>query len=143
MITNPTVSSTTESFTLTSYTSSAFTYKIDEITGGLIPSFACSLPCKSCTSSDPTFCLSCFTDVSSILEMFLHATKCLTECPDGYYADEYSICKKCDDRCLTCTNATACVTCDTATTATYPFYHSVDSWCYTTCPDGYFGNSTY
>lgn len=85
LIVNPSDSTSTESFTLISYTDSTFTYTIDQITGGLIPSFACTLPCKSCLSTNLTFCLSCFTDVSSILEKDFYSNQCLTACPTSYY----------------------------------------------------------
>ncbi|CDW77580.1 UNKNOWN [Stylonychia lemnae] len=140
-ITNPADSQNTQTFQLMSYTDNTFTYKIDQITGGLIPSFACTLPCKTCSATDLTYCLSCFIDVSSIIEKYFYSNKCLTVCPSGYYAGDYQICTKCDDRCLTCNQAGKCLTCNN--TGSYPNFHGVDSMCYGTCPNGYFANSTF
>lgn len=71
-ITNPADDSSSESFTLISYTDSTFTYTIDEIDGGLIPSFGCTTPCETCAKSTPTKCLSCFTEFESILEKYYY-----------------------------------------------------------------------
>jgi hypothetical protein len=87
-ITNPPDDTSTESFTLISHTDNTFTYLIDEIDGGLIPSFGCSTPCKTCATSDTSKCYTCFTDLASILEKYYHNYQCLEECPDGYYGDD-------------------------------------------------------
>lgn len=91
-IKNPADSTSSESFTLMSYTDSTFTYTIDEIDGGLIPSFGCTTPCETCTKANPTKCLSCFTEFESILEKYYYNYQCLEECPDGYYTDDDYMC---------------------------------------------------
>ena len=61
---------TSDSFTVTSYVSNSRTYKVDEISAGLVPSLECDFPCKTCSTSSRTTCTSCFTDDSSITEKY-------------------------------------------------------------------------
>ncbi|CDW83721.1 UNKNOWN [Stylonychia lemnae] len=138
-INNPTDTQIFQSFQLTSYTDNSFTYKIDQITWGLIPSFACALPCKTCSTTDISSCLSCFTDISSQVEKYYYSNKCMPVCPSGFYAGDNQICKRCDDKCLTCNQAGKCLTCNN--TGLYPNFHSGNNMCYGTCPDGYYANS--
>ena len=62
-ITNPSTSNVNLSFTLTSYTDSSYTYSVDTITSGLVPSFNCAYPCLTCSSFSA--CTSCITNSSS------------------------------------------------------------------------------
>ncbi len=91
-ITNPPDDTSSETFTLISYTADNFLYTIDEIDGGLIPSFGCTTPCETCAKTVPTRCLTCFTEFESILEKYWYDYTCLEECPDGYYPDDEYIC---------------------------------------------------
>ena len=126
-ITNPATQGGSESFTLVTYTSSSLEFMYDKITGGLIPNYGCTLPCKTCNSVKTSQCYSCFTDVDSILEKYLYSQKCLTACPSGYYADSSYTCIKCDETCLTCKNGTSCASCNTA--GAYPYFYNAWSLC--------------
>jgi len=54
-LTNPiTNSATTASFTLETYTGSSLLYKIDTISTGLVPTFDCTYPCKTCNANQMT-----------------------------------------------------------------------------------------
>ena len=66
--------------------------------------------------------------------LFLHETKCLTVCPDGFISDpSANRCKPCTDNCLTCSGLpNACTSCDK--TSDYKFLFHDD--CITECiPD--------
>lgn len=88
-ISNPADYTNTDSFTLKSYTDNGLNFIIDQVVDGLIPGFACTLPCRTCSTSSKTQCTSCFT--SSTLP-FLSGTTCLNACPAGTYADSNKVC---------------------------------------------------
>lgn len=48
---------TTSSWTVTTITPDG--YAIDRITNGLSLTFPCNLPCQTCSSTNPSYCLSC------------------------------------------------------------------------------------
>jgi hypothetical protein len=56
-VTNPSSSTATSSFTMTSYTDSTFTYTIDTIPSGLVPGLSCNNPCLTCLSTNKTHVL--------------------------------------------------------------------------------------
>ena len=67
--TNPSIPSSS-SFTVGSYTTSAYTYKVDALSSGLTPSLEWTSPCKTCTVASKTTCTSCFTDQPSITQKY-------------------------------------------------------------------------
>jgi hypothetical protein len=102
----------------------------------LIPNYACTFPCKTCTATK-TACLSCFSNVASVTQKYLNGTSCLAACPAGFYSDSNFQCQACPSACLTCSDSSTCLTCNTSST-TSVFYNN---FCYSSCPDGTF-NST-
>ena len=68
----------------------------------------CIYPCLTCISADS--CLTCATNKTN--QTFLINNKCLTSCPQGYYAEISSLtCKNCSYPCSTCISDIACLTC--------------------------------
>ena len=54
-LTNPVTNSpTTASFTLDTYTGFPLSYRIDTISTGLVPTFDCTYPCKTCNANQMT-----------------------------------------------------------------------------------------
>ncbi|KRX07488.1 Insulin-like growth factor binding protein, N-terminal [Pseudocohnilembus persalinus] len=95
----------------------------------------CPVQCSLCTSS--TSCSSCaygyYFDTTT--------SSCVATCPNSYYAEEDGrTCDPCDSDCDTCTgpSSSECVLCSSSPTQLY--FHS-DNLCYSTCPDGYYGDS--
>ena len=86
--TNPAIPSST-SFTLGSFTTSSYTYKIDALSSGLTPSLECTSPCKTWSSTSKTTWTSWFTDQASITEKYYKSdtNTCVSSCPTGYSTD--------------------------------------------------------
>lgn len=89
-ITNPSTSNVALSFSLTSYTDSSYSYSVDTITSGLLPTFNCAYPCLACSSFSA--CTSCITNSSSEPYKYLSGNQCLKSCPNGQYTDSNFIC---------------------------------------------------
>lgn len=114
---NPLINIITSSFQIQTYTYDD--YQIDQILSGLEINFYCVYPCKSCNTSRPTQCLSCYFASDSF--RYILNEKCLNTCPDGMYKLELSYlrpnltaptCDNCTSPCQTCgENATQCLTC--------------------------------
>lgn len=79
-IQNPT-STSTSSFILSTLT--VTDYKIDTISSGLVPELECNYPCKTCSSNDKDFCLSCYTAAETGLP-YLQGSTCQASCDTGY-----------------------------------------------------------
>lgn len=120
-ITNPSNKSANSSFTLESYTDSTYTYSIDYIDGGLIPSFGCITICETCSTTNTSECYSCWQNIASIPEIFWYDYTCLQTCPSGYYGDTTTEqCTACPTECETCSDATTCLTCNMS--GSYPYF---------------------
>ena len=133
-ITNPSTNKpTTLSFSIQSYTSSAFTYTFDKVDAGLIPDFECTYPCNTCNIGQKTQCLSCIPFATDSAFPYYYSTglSCLAVCPDATYNDNY-ICLACPTECKTCSSLTKCILCDT--TGNYPYFSN--DWCVSLCPTG-------
>ena len=92
--------------------------------------------CSSCTGAYYYQCTSCNTGY------FLTASgTCSSTCPSGTYANTAtSTCISCDTSCGTCNGGskTQCLTCSSG----YFFQPSSTTTCGSTCPSGYYPNST-
>ncbi|KAL4451032.1 hypothetical protein ABPG74_021354 [Tetrahymena malaccensis] len=67
----------------------------------------CHGSCLNCTGSLSNQCTQC---VSSLM---FYNNQCLTQCPQGYYANSQNICQLCPNNlnCASCQNSTQCQTC--------------------------------
>lgn len=121
----------------------------------------CDYPCKTCLSTDPTHCLSCFSasagaaisaDSSWPSMPFLQENTCLETCSDGLYGTEVTevlagvavgidewVCEPCDYTCLKCEErADKCTQCGKGD---YLFLVEIPQLdrheCVTDCPTGF------
>ena len=109
----------------------------------------CNLPCKTCSASDPSDCLSCYASPIelSYTKLFTNASSgkgsCVDHCPQKYYHDtsSSSTCLSCDANCLTCSedDFDLCLTCPT----NHYLHDTVDQKCYASCPPGFYSTSTF
>jgi len=103
---------------------------------------SCSLPCQTCTTA--THCLSCYTAISWIPEVYLSTSSntCVDRCADGTYLTNGQ-CKPCDPSCKTCLtygtaysdgSPTTCLSCSSSKLL-------LSNQCYSSCPLGYYANN--
>ncbi len=90
----------------------------------------CHSSCKTCVGTTASDCTSC-SDQTKVL----YNNQCLDECPAGYYVGDDNICFTCSDNCLACTAYNGCTKCSAGTAI-------VKGYCKSSCPEGYFLNST-
>jgi hypothetical protein len=131
--TNPSVPAGT-SFTIRTFTTSSRTFGIDTIATGMVPSLECDYPCKTCTATNSSSCLTCFTTISSITEKFHIADNntCVSSCPTTYSQHSTAFtCTACNANCLTCAADGATSTCLSCSPTTFLF----NNVCYNSCSD--------
>lgn len=95
---------------------------------------SCFLPCRTCLTTNMSFCLSCY---SNSTEKVLQNGTCLSTCQTGYYYDgAVERCFECVDPCNTCGSLTQCYTCkqNSLNSSFFPG----NGTCVMTCPDGTF-----
>ena len=84
--------------------------------------------CELCQPNSPNICDKC-------LNGYLLVDHCVEECPVGYYTDNINkTCKKCNERCLTCTNKDTCTKCKTE-------FVLNDGVCHNECPNGKYAHN--
>ncbi|CDW89713.1 fu domain containing protein [Stylonychia lemnae] len=73
---------------------------------------SCDSKCSSCFGVKDDQCYSCNENTLTTYGYYFLGTKCLEECPIGYYPDNIlKICKKCNPRCASCLSDTFCTSC--------------------------------
>ncbi len=80
----------------------------------------CESNCATCTSTSPTFCVSCLNSS----QLIFNGT-CLSSCPSYSYMSSTQ-CLSCPKNCITCTNGLSCINCG-------PGYYIYESNCYGDC----------
>ena len=100
---------------------------------------ACNTACTTCTGPTNTDCPSC----NNNYYLQPSSTTCLTTCPStGYWPNSGThTCDSCHSACLTCSGS-ANTECSTCSTNNYLQPAPNANTCESTCPDGYFPNST-
>jgi proprotein convertase subtilisin/kexin type 5 len=109
----------------------------------------CTAPCVECTGT-PTNCTKCGTISST--QYFLNDTTptdpatggvCVTRCLSNLYENTLnSVCTLCDAMCLSCMNtASNCSSCRVVSGTNY-FLQPSGLLCLSTCPVGFYGNSS-
>ena len=114
-------------------------FLIDQDTNTVLYSIDCALPCKSCSPTDNTSCLSCYTDTGITSQIYFYSVNntCLADCPGGYYISGTS-CAVCSGTCLTCSViSTNCTSCNTSSST--PLYSAGS--CVATCSSGQYNSS--
>jgi proprotein convertase subtilisin/kexin type 5 len=95
---------------------------IDQSLNQIIFSLDCATPCKTCSSSNTSACLSCYNDtaITSSVYFYTALSYCYATCPDTTYNAATLTCEPCDSNCYTClTTPTFCTKCKT--TSSYPY----------------------
>jgi len=126
-------------FTITIYTDVTETYEIDAVTADLPPLLDCTWPCKTCLTSDTSYCLSCFTSGSYV---FLQDNSCQLTCDDTWTSNGSSpkVCVTCDDSCVDCADEGndedkfRCTECS----EDYDMEYVNDNRCFVECGFGYY-----
>lgn len=121
---SPTVS-TSDYFLVYSY--QADSTPIDQINTALPAAQAsfylsCTLPCQTCSSTNASVCLSCYSSPIN-LNVFYSNGSCYTTCPNTTYTSGFT-CLACVSPCKTCTSLTTCTSC----VSTF-FYYTTNSSC--------------
>ena len=128
---------TTTSPLLTTYTSTNYLISQAQLTPW---SALCTLPCKTCQSTTPTICLSCFspTDIVPVTQHLYDTTnqQCVDQCSVSELTDTANKqCVPCTSPCLYCSiSATNCTKC-------FPLYYLYNNICNTACPSLFYKNS--
>lgn len=98
----------------------------------------CDMPCRTCTITSPSNCLTCYTWYTLPLlhtDPTSNTSTCVSTCPRFYYQDATtSTCKPCDPNCYECapTSGVRCLSCPSGA-----FLHEVEGKCYGDCPGGF------
>jgi proprotein convertase subtilisin/kexin type 5 len=109
---------------------------------------ACQLPCRTCSNTNTSSCLTCYSNPSISNFPYIHqnTSTCNNICPQNTYFNTTTlICLDCSSTCNSCVNIpTNCTTC--ATNSTYPnFFFNISSDngnCFNQCPIGYYSNTS-
>ncbi len=101
--------------------------------------------CKTCNGPASTNCLTCLS--GNYYHMSNHS--CLGRCPKGFFVDSTTFtCLKCYQTSDPTTTNRTCITCDGATSnsclscETSAFLLTSLKTCYSSCPNGYYGNTS-
>jgi hypothetical protein len=113
-----------------SFTDRSQTDTIDQILSGLVPTSQCDYPCATCSANSRSTCTSCIINKDSVLEKYLSAGKCVAQCPDGTWNNNFT-CTKCPSDCKTCASDKVCLTCDTSSKSKAKFMNN--SRCSASC----------
>ena len=102
----------------------------------------CDLSCQSCSNAGANQCLTCSNSSALFLQSNLGPSSCLSKCPLNTYPSTINYtCLSCDTTCSKCAGPyqTQCIICN------YGLYlqNSSPSLCASTCPIGYYGDSTF
>ena len=66
----------------------------------------CNLNCETCYGPSRDHCKSCHSG------WYLHASQCVTLCPEGFYnSDQLRSCQPCPGECWTCDSEISCTSC--------------------------------
>lgn len=103
----------------------------------------CNANCKTCSSTNTSFCLSCYTvndgdfPGSNFLDILKTSdSKCVSQCLGGYYNNS-GTCTTCVNPCATCTDAVTCGSCVAGT-----FLNKINSTCGGSCSDGTYASTS-
>lgn len=141
---SPTNSPSTASYTtLGSFDSLG--YKIDESTTNISFSLGCTLPCQTCSSTNSSSCLSCYSTTAVTASIYYYSPNkyCYTTCPATTYNNNVTLlCTACDSNCLNCFNSpTYCTKCNP--NSSYPYLNITNSSqvCVAGCTTGMYGSN--
>jgi proprotein convertase subtilisin/kexin type 5 len=124
----------------TTYDSS--NYIIDQSSTDISFNLSCTLPCKTCPSTDTTNCSSCYSDAIITPSIYFNSltNKCVTTCTNGYYPDAIQLkCLQCNTICSACSGtASNCTSCVTGSGFPYLNISSGSGTCIAACDSGYY-----
>lgn len=131
-IKNSAQAAATNSFEITTFTSSTGAFRIDTVRTGLTLRANCDYPCASCSASTPSTCTSCLAATPAL---YLQNNACVTTCNEGKLPLS-GTCVDCNSQCVTCAvSQDRCTKCGKTN-----FEFLSGTTCVNSCPDGTFGN---
>lgn len=101
-------------------------------------STACTLPCRTCSPSDPTLCLSCYSDPLLVSgKTMLSGSQCVAACANRFYFNTAtSQCDGCSSLCELCVDYGHCTSCPIGR-----YLYRVDDTCVGVCVFGYYAGA--
>jgi hypothetical protein len=147
-------------FTVTGFTSPSFVppsttytvinsfdssgYKIDESATTISFAIGCNLPCKTCSTTNKSLCLSCYQTTNVTNSIYFHASSnnCYTTCPVTTYNNaSLLLCYVCGTNCFHCLNsASFCTRCFVNSSFPYLQISNSTQICVSACQSGFFPN---
>lgn len=108
----------------------------------------CGNKCKTCSSANTTYCLSCYLNNTGVIantnfggfNTMTSDGNCVDFCGAGYY-NSSSTCFPCQVPCSACTSATACTSCSSGYFFT-TVNTTVDTRCRSICPTGTYASTS-
>ena len=104
----------------------------------------CTLPCRTCSPTTPSSCLSCYTAPTTNLTL-LYQSSCYDLCPSSSYLANSTHCVACDTSCLTCKLSNAnCTSCNASSGLPLLYVNgsnSSDGNCLAVCAVGTYENN--
>ena len=119
----------------------ALGYQIDQSNSDILFSIECTMPCRTCTSTN-TVCQTCYTDTTITLFNYFYSAgdSCVETCPPSTYENSTSYrCLDCNSICQECTGVSSnCTSCDS--NSSYPYLNKTgsDGTCLSGCPLYYY-----
>jgi proprotein convertase subtilisin/kexin type 5 len=98
--------------------------------GEHVPEAACALPCRSCSNTNSSICLTCY---SWSAQTVIFGSTCIGACPIGFFqtvSSSVDICSPCNSLCTICTGSSS--NCSGCQNGTFLF----NSGCFLSCPQG-------
>jgi len=118
---NPAVGSSSQTFTIISYDSNS--YMVQQDISTVVYNNLCTMPCRTCSSSNYSSCTSCYTSPSTY--PLLYQTQCLNKCPNGSYQFNSTLCVSCNAECATCSYASSnCTSCNATSQYAYLYQNT-------------------
>ena len=103
----------------------------------IVWSASCSLPCRTCSSSNSSACLTCYSDLTVAQGRVLYSavnSTCVSVCGDTFYKNyTLNTCEACSSSCLNCANFSLCLSCPSSS-----YLLASNSTCHSTCPIGFY-----
>ena len=95
----------------------------------------------TCSSTNSSVCLSCFTTTAFTNRIFFYQQNCYTACPTSTFAPTNSlICTTCTDPCSSCSQiATNCTECNQSSST--PILDTTTNTCIASCQSGEYVNN--
>lgn len=121
-------------------------FKIDESANNITFAIACNLPCMTCSGSNASFCITCYSSTLVTASVYYHGATnyCYSTCPATTYNNNATLsCSPCNSNCLHCFgSATFCTTCVANSTFPYLSIANSSQTCVSQCATGLYPDTS-